>query len=226
MERKRRWGAQGVVIETVSLSEGLLVLENEYQAAEAAWPLVQEVIKPEADGVDAVIIDCFADPAIDACREASSLPMIGPAQAGLMASLCLGDKVGIISPNESGLTAGRRRMMGYGVEKRISYWGSALEGTENMHKHPSKTRDALTLPCEKALASGECDVLLLGCTGFEPYWEGVKDKARIPIPVINPFPCAVKLAELFVSLGVSQSTPCYPRQQVTLDALQSRGIAK
>jgi len=218
MELKRRRAAQEVVIETVCLPEGPLVLENEYQAAQAAWPLVREVMKAEADGVDAVIIDCFLDPAIDACREATPLPVVGPGQAGIMTSLCLGDRVGVICPNEMGMTCARRVMKKYGVEKHISYWDSTLEGAEDMHKDPDKTRDALIRVCRKAAVSGKCDVILLGCTAFEPYWEDVKDEAQIPIPVINPFPCAVKLAELFVRLGVSQSKLCYPRQQVTFDA--------
>lgn len=213
MKQKGEWAARGVTIETVALPEGPSVLESEYHAAQAGWPLLREVAKAEADGVDAIIIDCFADPMIDACREATSLPIIGPGQAGIMSALCLGDRIGIISPNERGTGFIRRNMAKYGVKARVSYWGEVLPGSSNIHENPDKTRDALLTACEKAAASSECDVILLGCTALEPYWEDIKDTVKIPIPVIEPFPCAVKLAELFVTLGVSQSQHCYPREE-------------
>ena len=45
----------------------------------------------EAEGMDAVIIDCMADPGLDPARELASIPIIGPAQAAMhLAALKIG----------------------------------------------------------------------------------------------------------------------------------------
>jgi allantoin racemase len=52
----------------------------------AAPGVVDAAIKAEADGAEAVVIDCMLDPGLDAAREAVSIPVIGCGEAAMRAT--------------------------------------------------------------------------------------------------------------------------------------------
>ena len=52
----------------------------------AAPEIVQLAADGQNAGFDAVVLYCFSDPVIDACREALRIPVIGGAQASCLAS--------------------------------------------------------------------------------------------------------------------------------------------
>ncbi len=213
MERKRSWAIDGMKIETIVLLRGPTIVESEYWAAQAIEPMLSEVKKAESTGVDAIIIDCFADPGIEACREATSVPVIGCGQAGMLSALSLGERIALVTENERGLGYIRRNMYKYGYAHHIVHWGQVVPASNNIQDNPDDTRRSLLEACEMAANASDCDVILIGCTALEPYWEDVKGDFRADIPVVNPFPCAVKFSELCISLGVSHSGRCYPYEQ-------------
>jgi allantoin racemase len=209
---KRKWSSELTVIETLALPAGPNIVESEYWAAQAIEPMIRIVKKAESSGVNAIIIDCFADPGLEACREATSVPVIGCGQAGMLSTLCLGERIALITENERGSGYIRRNMRKYGYDHHIVYWGQVVPSSNNIQKKPNETRKGLLVACENAAISSECDAILLACTALEPYWEEIKSKFRHDIPVVNPFPCAAKLAELYIALGVSHSGRCYSQE--------------
>ncbi|MCP4321048.1 MAG: hydrogenase expression protein HupH, partial [Alteromonadales bacterium] len=49
---------------------------------------IKQAIKAERAGADAIIIDCMGDPGLNACREAVSIPVIGPCQTATQSLQC------------------------------------------------------------------------------------------------------------------------------------------
>ena len=69
----------------------------------AAPEIVQLAADGQNAGFDAVVLYCFSDPVIDACREALRIPVIGGAQASCLAALNICRSFGVILADEARL---------------------------------------------------------------------------------------------------------------------------
>lgn len=69
----------------------------------AAPEIVQLAADGQNAGFDAVVLYCFSDPVIDACREALRIPVIGGAQASCLAALNVCRSFGVILADEARL---------------------------------------------------------------------------------------------------------------------------
>ncbi|MHA1909533.1 MAG: aspartate/glutamate racemase family protein, partial [Candidatus Thorarchaeota archaeon] len=72
-------------------------VESHVDQAYNAPFILEQIVKAEQDGVDAIIIDCACDPILDAAREISTKPVIGVRQSALHLALTLGTKFSIIT---------------------------------------------------------------------------------------------------------------------------------
>ncbi|MDH4208855.1 MAG: aspartate/glutamate racemase family protein, partial [Anaerolineae bacterium] len=68
----------GTEISVTLLDRGPASIESRYDEAIAIPDIVRKVVEAEEDRVDAAIIDCMADPGLDAAREMVSIPVVGP----------------------------------------------------------------------------------------------------------------------------------------------------
>ena len=64
----------GVEVDVVSLDEGPPSIESRYEEELASPDILRKVEKANAEGYDAVIVNCFGDPAVSAAREVSEIP--------------------------------------------------------------------------------------------------------------------------------------------------------
>ena len=69
----------------------------------AAPEIVQLAADGQNAGFDAVILYCFSDPVIEACREALRIPVIGGAQASCLAALNVCRSFSVILADEARL---------------------------------------------------------------------------------------------------------------------------
>ena len=66
----------------------------------------------------------------------------------------------------------------------------------------------LTAEASKAVEEDGADVILLGSTTMHQATDYMA--AHLPVPVINPGPAAIKMTEMLVQFGLSQSKVAYP----------------
>ena len=78
------------------LTETKVYVDSAFDVVMAGPEIVKRTIAAERDGFDAVVIYCFSDPALDACREAVSIPVVGGGQASCLVSMMLGRQCGIL----------------------------------------------------------------------------------------------------------------------------------
>ena len=78
-------------IEVQNLDKGTASIESVYDEVLANPDIVKKVIQAEKDGFDAVFVDCFGDPGVEAAREMVSIPVVGGFQpAALLACMVAG----------------------------------------------------------------------------------------------------------------------------------------
>ncbi|MCY4361373.1 MAG: aspartate/glutamate racemase family protein [Gammaproteobacteria bacterium] len=195
------------------LDKGPASIESEFDEALSVPDTIKKAIEAEQDGAHAIVIDCMGDPGLDACREVVSIPVLGPCQTSMYAAGMLAHSFGFIT------VLGRLRPLidnmvsKYGIDaKYVSFQAINIPVLEISHD-PAKLNEALT---EKAILSVQqdgADAIILGCTGFlgcaVAMRRGLLD-AGLDVPVIDPIPLAVHVAEALVKTGLSHSRRTWP----------------
>ncbi|MEM7075299.1 MAG: aspartate/glutamate racemase family protein [Pseudomonadota bacterium] len=196
------------------IENGVPSVETELDEVLAAPETVARAIEAEASGADAVVIDCFCDPALRAARECLTIPVLGPGETSMNMACILGHRFSVLSvtKNMSARFADKARVCGA--------WGSYVS-TRSVEVPVTELSDArsdldakLLKAALLALAEDGADTLVLGCTGML----GLADTLSAAlanegweVPVIDPIPITIRLAKSLVDMRLSHSKRFLPR---------------
>lgn len=175
----------------------------------AAPEIVQLAADGQNAGFDAVVLYCFSDPVIDACREALRIPVIGGAQAACLAALNVCRSFGVMLADEQRLPEKKRFLRTLGVSpERIGQIAAVnLNGIS-----PWADREAAfkkLLACgQKMMRETHTEAIVLGCLSFLGLAEPLS--RVLGIPVIDPAVAAVTTAESIVRQRLFTSKVSYP----------------
>jgi len=191
-----------VEIEVVNIKEGPSSIETFYDEA-FALPEILKTIDEYKSRCDAIVINCFADPAVNAARELTDVPVVGPAEASMMIALMLGHKFGVISTFRNSGPWIELQVRNMGIEQRLAGAIGVDIPVLELGKDLKKTARYLIDAARNLIDSKGAEVIVLGCTGMAPVARIIKEK--IEVPVIEPMATAFKVAELIVSLKLTHS---------------------
>jgi len=192
-------------------SRGPGSIESRYDSAMAVPLLLEAVMKAETDGYDAVVISCFGDPGLDACREIVSIPVVSSGQASMHVAAQLGARFSVISPKDGAGSRVLENPRKYGfLLNYASTRGSGLS-VMDLARDRQRTVDRLVEVGGKAVQEDGADTLILGCMSMAFHDISRELQDRIGVPVVNPVQASLSLAELLVRAGLSQSRRAYPK---------------
>ena len=206
----RRRAALGVEVEVRSLCDGPASIESSWEAALVVPALCEAVVRAQAEGTSAVIVGCFSDPGLDALRELTSIPIVGPGAAALHLAAQLATRFTIISPLDEAQGRGHERLRGLALDAKLA----SVRGVNIPVLDLGRTREAVLDRLEEvgraALRDDGADALVLGCMSMG--FLGITDdlQKRLDVPVVNPVTAALKTAEALVAMGLSHSKLAYP----------------
>lgn len=175
----------------------------------AAPEIVQLAADGQNAGFDAVVLYCFSDPVIEACREALRIPVIGGAQASCLATLNVCRSFGVILADEARLPEKKLflRTLGINPERIGQIAAVNLNGIS-----PWADREAAfkkLLACgQKMMRETHTEAIVLGCLSFLGLAEPLS--RVLGIPVIDPAVAAVTTAESIVRQRLFTSKVSYP----------------
>ena len=175
----------------------------------AAPEIVQLAADGQNAGFDAVVLYCFSDPVIDACREALRIPVIGGAQAACLAALNVCRSFGIILADEARLPEKKLFMRTLGVSpERIGQIAAVnLNGISPWADRETTFKKLLACG-QKMMRETHTEAIVLGCLSFLGLAEPLS--RVLGIPVIDPAVAAVTTAESIVRQRLFTSKVSYP----------------
>jgi len=186
-------------IEIVGIEKGPKSIETFYDAVYAG-PEILRLVKEKSDAADAIVINCFADPAVDAAREITDKIVLGPAETSMSIALHLGSKFSVISTFANTAPWVRLQAIKLGVESRLaSAIGLDIPVLE-LEKDSENTVDKIVKGAERVIKLDEAEVIILGCTGMATLSN--KIRKRISVPLIEPAATTLKMTELLFKLGL------------------------
>lgn len=175
----------------------------------AAPEIVQLAADGQNAGFDAVVLYCFSDPVIDACREALRIPVIGGAQASCLAALNVCRSFGVILADEARLPEKKLflRTLGVSPERIGQITAINLNGISPWADRETTFKKLLACG-QKMMRETHTEAIVLGCLSFLGLAEPLS--RVLGIPVIDPAVAAVTTAESIVRQRLFTSKVSYP----------------
>lgn len=175
----------------------------------AAPEIVQLAADGQNAGFDAIVLYCFSDPVIDACREALRIPVIGGAQASCLAALNVCRSFGVILADEARLPEKKLFLRTLGVSpERIGQIAAVnLSGISPWADRETTFKKLLACG-QKMMRETHTEAIVLGCLSFLGLAEPLS--RVLGIPVIDPAVAAVTTAESIVRQRLFTSKVSYP----------------
>ena len=215
-ETRRTYAAAarpGTIIRVVSLEWGTASIESYRDEALAAPDILNQTVRAERAGADAVVIDCMADPGLYAAREMVSIPVVGPAQASMHLAAVLGHRFSVLCVFDQDVPAIAEQAARYGLSAKLASARPFNIPVLALDDDPDGTLRTLVEVAERAVREDGAHVIIPGCTGLAglaPRIQSGLTERGCGAPVLDPPSVALKLAESLVDLGYSQSRRTYP----------------
>lgn len=180
--------AGGPVIAVTDLPEGPAGIASQRDADSVVMPLARRITE---DAADAFVIACFSDPGLHTAREvAGSRPVMGIAEWGILRSLTLGERFGIVALSEGSVRRQRRMVRQMGLGER--YAGSRPVEARAEETAGEAIRERLIAAARILVERDGADAIVLGCAGMAPHRAAVERAAGRP--VVEPCQQAVAAA--------------------------------
>lgn len=199
--------AGGPEIECLTNPDGPPGIECQRHADTVARHVAEMVRDRDAEAA-AFVVACFSDPGMLAAREATSKPVYGIAESGILTALSLGMAFGVIAILPASIPRQLRYIRSMGLETRfagnLSVGLSVVELSDEGKTYERMAETGRRLRDEKG-----ADVLVLGCAGMAKYRDRLED--RLGIAIVEPTQAAVGMALTAVRIGytnaVNRPTP-------------------
>ena len=187
----------------VNPEHGPVSIESAYDEALAGPPTLELVRQANEEGYDAVVLACFSDPALDAAKEVSHIPVVGIEEATIHVAAMLGHKFSIMTGSRTRVPTREFHVRLRGVEN--SYASSRVMGMPvlEMDADPEKAKARILELSRRAVDEDGAEVIVLGCAGLSGYAEDVEKE--LGVVVLDPTSVALKMAEAFADLGLHHS---------------------
>lgn len=203
----------GTEISVECIEYGPGSIESNYDEIFAGVPLVNQCIRAEQEGYDAIVVYCFSDLAVDAIRENVSIPVIGPGELSIATVGMISNRFVVITTVNENIARTERRLMKNKIaaEKMKSIRALDIPVIE-LRNNPDVTRIYLEKACKSAIEDDSIDTVVLGCLGLAQYGDYIKDKYGVQ--VIDPAFLSVAYAEVCARLNIAHSRSVYSRHKI------------
>ncbi|MEX3073334.1 aspartate/glutamate racemase family protein [Vibrio alginolyticus] len=178
-------------------------IESAFDETLAAAALLDVIRSGEEQGVDAHIIACFGDPAVDAAREIATKPVIGIAGAAFQLASLVSYRFGVVTTMTRTLPASEHLLHRYGYHHLCSGVRATDIPVLDLESLSVQTYQLLADECRKAIKEDGAEAIVLGCAGMSDLANELSEELNVP--VIDGVTAAVKLAESLHQLKLSTS---------------------
>jgi allantoin racemase len=186
-----------------NLYKGPHAIEYEYDREIVAPYVIEEVIKANKEGFNAIIINCFDDPGLEAAREISDVLVLGIGETSIIVSLTLGYKIAIISTGKHSNLVYYKKTIALGIKDRIAYTSGIDINVLDIRKNIDKVKQMLLNEIKKAISDYGAEVIVLGCSGLIGLSEELSKIVHVPI--IDPTLITIKTAEALIKLSIKHN---------------------
>jgi allantoin racemase len=181
--------ADGPEIVCSTLPEGPLGIETQADVDSAVMPLVRLIAADNSSGV--FVIACYSDPGLHACREATSRPVFGIAECGVLTALARAERFGVIAIGQRSLARHARYLRQMGLMDRFA-GERPIDMSVAESASGEKTLDRMVEVGRRLKDEDGAGAVVMGCAGMARHRAALEQ--ALGVPVIDPTLAAVTMA--------------------------------
>ena len=185
------------------IAHGPEALESYYDESLAAPYSIEAVKEANQKGFDAVILAAFCDPALEALKEISDIPVYGIEEASFSAALLLGHRFSILTEKKHKESVKSQHVRKYGLESRFAAVRALNMGVLEMANDPAKVLERGIAVGRKLIDEDGAEVIILGCSSLAG--ANFELEKALGVPVIDPIAVSFKMVEGLTELGLRHS---------------------
>jgi allantoin racemase len=181
--------ADGPEIVCETLAEGPFGIESQADADSVTMPLRRFV---ESDNAStAFVIACYSDPGLHVCREATTRPVLGIAECGVLTALTRAETFGVIAIAQRSIRRHLRYLRQMGLIDRLAA-ERPLDMSVAETASGEGTLNKMILLGRALRDEDGAGAIVMGCAGMARHRSALED--ALGIPVIDPTQAAVTMA--------------------------------
>lgn len=201
-----------VELESRLVEGGSTSIECSYDSALAAPYILKLAQQGERDGFDAVILDCFLDPALSECRELVSIPVMGACQSSCSLAARLAGRFSVIGILRNADRCIRENLRRYSLEQQLVSIPVIDTPVTELHSCESALVGKAAAAARQAVEHDGARAVVFGCTSMCTAAGGTAEQLEawgLQVPVIEPFRAALYDAICCVLMRTSHSKYAY-----------------
>ena len=209
-QEARDFLGEDIDLEVSSLPYGPASIESFYDEVLAGPAIVSEVMRAEANGADAIFVDCFGDPAVPAAKELVDVPVVGGFEPAVATALNLGERFSVVTVVENVVPIISGLATRMGIDSRMTPVEVIDTPVLELHDTDVLLKNLLEASW-RSLDSG-ADVLVLGCTGMLGVAAALQARLESEgtrVPVVDPTGAALGMLMTMHSMGLKPSRKTY-----------------
>lgn len=177
---------------------------------EWAVPGLIDLVDRHEDRVDAFAIGCFGDPGLDALREYTDVPVVGPAEVTTHTAAMVGERFSLLNLTEKTEPVMERLIRGYSLEGRLASVRTLDVGVADIDDQSEDLARQMVAEGQTAVEEDGADALIPGCMGLAFVQNHNRVSEAMDVPFLDPLALALETAEAWARHGISQSPTASP----------------
>ncbi len=167
---------------------------------------VEEAIKAEEKGFDAVVLGCLDEPGVTEAKEVLKIPVVGEAESSMHYASLIGRKFSFVggSPESKGILEDLAKK--YGFYEKLASVRKINATPLDFATNKMGLIDRIIIECKKAIENDGADSIIgygdINCINIL--------RSELGVPVISPVQASVIMAESLVRMGITHSKKAYP----------------
>lgn len=194
---------EDVEVQCCSLNKGPTSIETMYDEDCASAALYEEILSAgrESLPMDALVVNCFADPGVDGLRELLDIPVVGVGQSAFALAMQLAPRFSVLSVEKNSIPHTWQRLSKFGILQRcVSVYGLEIPPAQ-LGQEKDAAMAALLQYGKKAIEEDGADGLVLGCTGMADLGSALQ--AKLQVPVVEPTGAGLWMAVALLNLQLT-----------------------
>ena len=176
-----------------------------YYTEMVAMLQVEEAIRGEQLGYDAVVLGCLDEPGVPAAKEVLSIPAVGEAEAVMHYASLVGRRLSFLANSAGGNGVLEDLVRKYGFLSKLASIRIVPGYPLDFSAPPESLRQAVLAQAQLAVDNDGADAII-GYGGIEMI---SFLQTNLPVPVISPIQASVMMAESLVRLRLRQSKKAF-----------------
>lgn len=187
-------------------------------AAHAAVDALAEYLRSSNANAEAMILGCFGDPGLTALHEIAPFPVVGMAEASVLAAAQLGARFAILTGGAPWIPMLEELVAAIGVTPRLAAVRAVPQTGAQIAADPDGSLAGLAAAANRCADEDRADVVILGGAALAGLAERLKD--RVKVPLIDSFAASVSMAE-----ALARTCPAIPPPRAAIAPVDSVGLS-